>query len=286
MYNKNNYSTKKQKVIYDRQKYYIYYQLADENNKIRIIKCFYDPKKINQPKDIRTIDLYDTEFKDYGKIRLKFIEGKPDDEMLKNYLEKFKKWSYYLKINDIYSIDITNDDIIASEKFFFSLCKGYDKLKRITDIEYYYMESCANNAIIYLKKNDIEINCYTYDRKSAYPNILNSDILIPTKPGNEYTLKKFGTIQVGYYRCIIESEHKDFNKIFVKSKNNIYCHLSVIFIIENKDEFNITIKLIKDGEPNAYLYDENDCVELRTITSEWYNKAMELKESNKPDKKA
>jgi hypothetical protein len=284
MYNKNNYSTKKQKVIYDRQKYYIYYQLADENNKIRIIKCFYDPKKINKQDDIQTINLYDTKFKDYGKIRLKFIEGKPDDKMLKNYLEKFKKWSYYLKINHIYSIDITNDDIIASEKFFFSLCEGYDKLKRITDIEYYYMESCANNAIIYLKKNDIEINCYTYDRKSAYPNILNSDILIPTKPGNEYTLKKFGTIQVGYYRCIIESEHKDFNKIFVKSKNNIYCHLSVIFIIENKDEFNITIKLIKDGEPNAYLYDENDCVELNSITSEWYNKAMELKECNKPDK--
>ena len=147
MFKKNNYS-----VIYDRQKYYIYYQLADENNKIRIIKCFYDPKKINQQDDIQTINLYDTKFKDYGKIRLKFIEGKPDDKMLKNYLEKFKKWSYYLKINNIYSIDITNDDIIASEKLFFSLCKGYDKLKRITNIEYYYMESCANNAIIYLKK--------------------------------------------------------------------------------------------------------------------------------------
>jgi hypothetical protein len=70
----------------------------------------------------------------------------------------------------------------------------------------------------------------------------------------------------------------------VKSKNNIYCHLSVIFAVENKDEFNITIKLIKDGNPNAYLYDENDCVELKSITSEWYNKAMELKECNKPDK--
>ena len=116
MFKKNNYS-----VIYDRQKYYIYYQLADENNKIRIIKSFYDPKKINKPDDIQTINLYDTKYKDYGKIRLKFIEGKPDDEMLKNYLEKFKKWSYYLKINNIHSIDITNDDIVSSEKFFFSI---------------------------------------------------------------------------------------------------------------------------------------------------------------------
>ena len=46
MYKKFNTPTKKQKVIYDRQKYYTYYQLADENNKIRIIKCFYDPKKL------------------------------------------------------------------------------------------------------------------------------------------------------------------------------------------------------------------------------------------------
>ena len=70
----------------------------------------------------------------------------------------------------------------------------------------------------------------------------------------------------------------------MKSKNNIYCHLSIIFAVENKDEFNITIKLIKDGNSNAYLYDENDCVELKSITSEWYNKAMELKDFNKPDK--
>ena len=286
---KKNYPTKKQfpTIKYDRQKYFIYYQLADENNKIRIIKCFYDPKKINQPDDITTIDIHDKKFKDYGKIKLKFIEGKPNDEMLIDYLTNFKKWVLFLKlknVNNVYSIDITRDDIYASEKFFFSLAKDYDKLKRITNIEYYYMESCANNAIVYLKNNEIEMQTYTYDRKSAYPSILNSDILIPTKPGTEYTLKKWGTIQIGYYRCDIESDHKDFNKIFVKSKNNIYCHLSVIFIIDNKDKYKIKMNLIKDGNPNAYLYDENDCVELNSITNYWYDTAMKLKECDKPNK--
>jgi hypothetical protein len=57
---------------------------------------------------------------------------------------------------------------------------------------------------------------------------MNSDILIPTKSGKEYTLNKFGTIQVEYYGCIIESNHPDFSKIFVTSKNNMYTHLSVI----------------------------------------------------------
>jgi len=54
--------------------------------------------------------------------------------MLKDYLKSFKKWAYSTKLN--------RDDILAGEKFFFSLCKGYDQLKRITKIEYYY-------AIIY-----------------------------------------------------------------------------------------------------------------------------------------
>ena len=42
---------------------------------------------------------------------------------------------------------------------------------------------------------------------------MNSDILIPIRPGKEYTLNKFGVIQVGYYRCTIESEHPDLSKL-------------------------------------------------------------------------
>ena len=114
---------------------------------------------------------------------------------------------------------------------------------------------------------------------------MNSDILIPIKPGKEYTLEKIGVVQVGYYHVKIESEHPDFSKIFVtlSSKNNMYTHLSVIFAYENKDEFGIKIKLIKDGEPNAYLYDEKDCIELKTLTNDWYNMGMKLK--NKYGKK-
>ena len=40
----------------------------------------------------------------------------------------------------------------------------------------------------------------------------------------------------------------------------MYIHLSLIFTYENKDEFDINIKLIKDGEPNCYLFDDKDCI--------------------------
>ena len=70
-------------------------------------------------------------YKDYGKIPLKFIEGTPSDEMLKDYLQKFNKWMCSAKLNPIYSIDLSRGDIFACEKLFFSLCKGYDKLKKL-----------------------------------------------------------------------------------------------------------------------------------------------------------
>ena len=83
---KTNYSTKKINYNFDKKNFYIYYQLVNENNKIRMINSFGDAPK--------TIDTDDIKYKDYGKIPLKFIEGTPSDEMLKEYLKQFKTWMY------------------------------------------------------------------------------------------------------------------------------------------------------------------------------------------------
>jgi len=55
--NKINYLTKKQKPIYsfDKKYFYIYYQLVNENNKIRMINSFGDTPK--------TIDIDDIKYK-------------------------------------------------------------------------------------------------------------------------------------------------------------------------------------------------------------------------------
>ena len=76
------------------------------------------------------MEIDDIKYKDYGKIPLKFIEGIPSDEMLKEYLKNFKTWMCSAKINPMYSIDLSRGDIFACEKFFFSLVKGYDKFKK------------------------------------------------------------------------------------------------------------------------------------------------------------
>ena len=70
--------------------------------------------------------------------------------MLKEYLKIFKTWMCSAKINPIYSIDSSRGEIFPCEKFFFSLVKRYVKLKKITDIEYYYSETLS-----YISKNPI-----------------------------------------------------------------------------------------------------------------------------------
>ena len=99
---KSDYSTKKITYDFNKKYYFVYYKLADQNNKIRIIKCFYDLNKTNRPDDITTIDIDDIKYKDYGKIPLNFIEGIPSDEILKEYLKKFKTWMCSAKINPIF----------------------------------------------------------------------------------------------------------------------------------------------------------------------------------------
>jgi hypothetical protein len=44
------------------------------------------------------------------------------------------------------------------------------------------------------------------------------------------------------------------------SKYDVYTSLSLKFAMKHKKQFNIKIELINDDKPNAYIYDEKDCV--------------------------
>ena len=70
------------------------------------------------------------------------------------------------------------------------LIRNYKQNAPIDRIEYLWMEKCANNALMYLKEDNIEAECTSYDRKMCYGNILGSDIKIPTQPGCEFTLDR------------------------------------------------------------------------------------------------
>jgi hypothetical protein len=150
---------------YKFKKYYIYYDLADEDHKRRIIT--------NDGK-LDTIDRYINDYKGYNDIPIKFISSAQNDEILKEFLKFFEQWKDEAMNNNIYRVDLTQGDIKAIQQCFFSLITGYKnkdskKLEhdKITATEYKWFEKCANNALFYLTKDDIELECWSYDRKAA-----------------------------------------------------------------------------------------------------------------------
>jgi hypothetical protein len=57
---------------------------------------------------------------------------------------------------------------------------------------------------------------------------------------------------------------------YLHSARTVYLKESLQFAMKHADEYDVTIELITDGEPNAYLYDEDDMVSLKSITEEWF----------------
>ena len=86
-------------------------------------------------------------------------------------------------------------------------------------------------------------------------------------------------IEYGYYHVKITSDDENFKKMFVFSKYNVYHSYSLQQAIEYKEiyEMKINIELIQDKEPNAYLYNKNDLVSLKSITTAWYNNLTKLR---------
>ena len=114
--------------------------------------------------------------------------------------------------------------------------------------------------------------CWSYDFKNQYGMILDSENCIPTSEGKQKKLKALSKrrhLEAGFYHVNISCDNDNFRKIFAFSKN-VYLKESLQFAMKHADEYDVTIELITDGEPNAYLYDEDDMVSLKSITEEWF----------------
>jgi len=260
------------KITFKNDNYYIYYVIADTNNEKR--RC------ITNNGVLATHDVSDDRFDGYLSVPLKNVDDIPSDQVLTDYLIKYKKWRYSARLNKVYGVDFSVGDVFASQHLFFKLLRNYKQHAPINKTEYYWFEKCANNSLMYLKEKNIEIECTSYDRKMCYGNILGSDIKIPTQPGCEFTLDqlpKKRDLMHGFYRVKITTDNKDFYKCFTFSSQNVYVELSLKFAMKYKKKFDIKFELIMDGKPNAYLYNEDDIVSLNTMTYMWHEKVSALK---------
>jgi len=262
----------KKSITFHNPNYYIYYNIANTNDEKR--RC------ITNNGVFATHNISDNRFDGYLAVQLKNVDEEPSDIVLSNYLTQYKKWVFSAKLNKVQSIDFTYGDVEASRMLFFKFINNYEQNEVINKIEYLWFEKCANNALMYMKEDDMETECTSYDRKMCYGNILGSDIKIPTKPGSEFTLHqlpKKRDLMCGFYRVKISATNEDFNKCFTFSTNNVYVDLSLRFAMQHKKKFNIKFELIMDNKPNAYLYNEDDVIPLNSMTSKWHEKVSALK---------
>ena len=68
-----------------------------------------------------------------------------------------------------------------------------------------------------------------------------------------------------YFRCKIICTDPNIKKVFSFSPDNVYTDIMIMFAYELKSKFNISIELIQDGKPNAYVYDGDDIIQTRDI---------------------
>ena len=200
------------------------------------------------------------------------------DEGLMEYAKDFKRWTEELYNNKVYKINYTNfHSHYTAVLYTFSNIskKKYSDHEPIGILEGKWIEACYNGSLQYCEPQTCQ--CYAYDFSEMYPSILtNPKFIIPTKAGREKTLNEIPTdLKTGYYRVKITCNNKDFNKLFSFSKQHVYTNISLNYAQIHQKKYDVNIELIKDGEPNTYVYD--DTVAGSKIFSLWFYKMLELK---------
>lgn len=160
--------------------------------------------------------------------------------------------------------------------------KDWKTHQEINTVEAKWFEGCYNAGLQYVELGNHE--CFGYDFSNFYARILGderfSELQIPTKQGIEKTLLQLPErVPFGFYHVKIICEDPNIRKVFSFSKSNVYCHSSITFIYElqRKTKFNITLELVQDGTPNAYVYNDEDMIKSSSIFNEWFNTVVTLK---------
>jgi hypothetical protein len=157
----------------------------------------------------------------------------------------------------------------------------WKKWKAIDIIEAKWFKMSSNGGLQYCKPG--EYDAFGYDFNMYYPRLLGdkrfSDLQIPTNSGSEYMLTDLSSIKYGFYRVNLTCNDQNISKIFRFSKHNVYTHYSLNFAYEliKKHNFKIDIELIQDGEPNAYLYEDEDLISSNSLFNDWFGCILNLK---------
>ena len=235
------------------------------------ISNFYLPSKTKQKYQASDVDL-----KNYAHQLLKD----------RNEVLNISNFDYFQYICKNTGKQYTRNHSKSIESFFNMYSKNnvnYDLHDKITKTEHKWMSKCNNGGIMYTQKGSF-YNCHGYDYSAFYQNIMIDDnFIIPYCEGKETKMKIIPkSLYFGFYRVKIECDDKDFNKIFMYSKDDVYTHYSLKFAMKHKQQYDIKINLIVDEEPNAYIYlgitnKKSQCMKFKDVCQKWSDKLNLLK---------
>ena len=245
-----------------------YKQLRDKDNKYQMMSG------------------YEKTMKDDKGNEIKYV----DKECLLNYVKDFHKWKKELETLDVKYTEYFNDLSVAKNTFHRNASKfhilgsvkegrdykfiGHDE---IDFIEYRWIHACKNGGLMYFNKKyeHKTKQSYGYDFNMCYPRLLGeTGVNIPTKKGKEViltTVPDIDNVPMGYYHVMISSTLPRMKKLLSFNKSHTYTSTDLQWVLERKrisdkkDETAITITLIEDGMPNAYIYDKDDLVNTKDI---------------------
>ena len=257
--------------------FYVYEKLTDGSNKFRI----YDGEKFRKVKYTTWKDLK-CMFRPFGLPK----ESKKwsSQKTLKWFHQQFLNWSRELNM-ELHRFTCHQFYRLPNAALF--LFQKWGKMpKNVQEpdaVENLWSEECFNTSTIYGESEE-EGEFFSYDFKNFFGNMLggrwNQRMYMPISRGQEYTLEDPNYFtQPGIYRVKITCPNPEFRKLFSFSKNDTYTHVSIEHATQMKKKFpECTIELIRDGEPNAYLYKKEDMVCTKEIFEGWNMKMVELRE--------
>lgn len=150
----------------------------------------------------------------------------------------------------------------------------YKDFEHVYYKEYYWFSKCKNGGLMYLRDVGDYKDTYGMDFKMSYPTDMGDiKFEMPTKSGRETYEKELPRnakdVKYGIYRVKICCDDENFKMVFVFNDNHYYTSYSLQFAMTYRKLCKITIELIQDDKPNAYLYYKKDLITGNYIFGNW-----------------
>ena len=162
------------------------------------------------------------------------------------------------------------------------------KLDMVTMKEHNMFEKCRNFGLSYFNERykKKKVQCIAYDWSSFYPNIIGSNTTkfkMSFKRGSLVKLDEIpDKLKYGIYHVKIKSKIKNIGSLFNINPENHYTHFEIEYARYLMSIGLIyKIKLVKNDEPNALIYNDEDLVETKKIFNYWFRCLNTIKEKCK-----